>query len=82
MRPMTDSAVPDQNAPIYLSADSTLFHGPRTFIHARIQRSEYLVVQTTLSRMEKHKAVNFPRKTGLEPLEEHKATDVGSSSDR
>ena len=37
MRPMTDSAVPDYNAP--LAANSTLFHSPRTFIYARIQRS-------------------------------------------
>ena len=33
------------------------------------------------SRIEKHKAVDFLRNTGLEPLEKHKATDVGSSSD-
>ena len=33
------------------------------------------------SRMEKHKAVNFLRNTGSDPLENHKATDVGSSSD-
>ena len=32
-------------------------------------------------RMEKHKVVTFLRNTGLEPLEKHKATDVGSSSD-
>ena len=32
--------------------------------------------------MEKHKAVNFPSSTGLEPLEKHKATDVRPSSDR
>ena len=31
--------------------------------------------------MEKLKAVNFLRNTGLEPLEKHKAADVGSSSD-
>ena len=28
--------------------------------------------------MEKHKAVHFLSGTGLEPLEKHKATDVGS----
>ena len=39
-------------------------------------------VRTTPSRMEKHKAVNFLRNTGLEPLEKHKASDVGLSSDR
>ena len=33
------------------------------------------------SLMEKHKAVDFLRKTGLEPLEKHKATNVRSSSD-
>ena len=41
-----------------------------------------LGVRTTPSRKEKHKAVNFLRNTGLEPLEKHKATDVGSTSDR
>ena len=30
--------------------------------------SGYLGVRTTPSRMEKHKAVNFLRKPGLEPL--------------
>ena len=35
MRPMADSEVP-------LAFNSTLFHSPRTFIHARIQRSGYL----------------------------------------
>ena len=38
-------------------------------------------VRTTPSRMEKHKAVTFLRNTGLEPLEKHKATEFGSSSD-
>ena len=33
------------------------------------------------SRMEKHKAVDFLRNTGLEPLKKYKATDVGSPSD-
>ena len=80
MRPMTDSAVSDKNAP--LATNSTLFHSPRTFIHARILRSGKLGVRTTTSHMEKHKAVNFLRNSGLEPLEKHKATDVGSSSDR
>ena len=80
MRPMTDIAVPDSNAP--LASNSTLFHSPGTFIHARILRSGYLGLLTTPSRMEKHKAVNFLQNTGLEHLEKHKATDVGSSSDR
>ena len=31
--------------------------------------------------MEKHNAVDLLRNTGLETLEKHKATDVGSSSD-
>ena len=41
-----------------------------------------LGVRTTLYSMEKHKAVDLLRNTGLEPLEKHIATDVGSSSDR
>ena len=83
MRPMADSAVPDKNAP--LADNSTLFHSSMTFIHARIQRSLVLGVRTTPplpARMEKLKTINFPRNTGLEPLEKHKATDVGSSTDR
>ena len=32
------------------------------------------------ARMETHKAVDFFRDTGLEPLEKHKATDVRSLS--
>ena len=47
MRPLTDSAVPDKNVP--LAANSILFHSPRTFIHARIQRSGYLGFRTTPS---------------------------------
>ena len=41
-----------------------------------------LGVWTTLYSMEKHNAVDLLRNTGLEPLEKHKATEVGSSSDR
>ena len=37
---MADSAVPDKSTP--LAANSTLFYSPRTFIHARIQRSGHL----------------------------------------
>ena len=33
------------------------------------------------SSMEKHKAVDFLRHIGLEPLEKHKATNVGSAAD-
>ena len=32
-------------------------------------------------RMEEHKAVDFLRNTGLEPLNKHKAADVEPSSD-
>ena len=42
-------------------------------------------VRTNPSRMKKHKAVDFLSNTGLEklgPISEHKATDVGSSSER
>ena len=35
------------------------------------------VPDTTTLCKEKHKAVGFLRNTGLEPMEKHKATDVG-----
>ena len=36
---------------------------------------------TPTFRMEEHKAVDFLRNNGFEPLDKHRATNVGSSSD-
>ena len=59
MRPMADSAVPDYNAP--LASNSTLFHSPRTFIHARIQRSGYFGGQDDSLPHGKAQSCKFPQ---------------------